>query len=203
MVCLAWGKLADQQDLPGYLVRFAKRFTSGSYASTLQTAPLNATNLHRDQFGLQKLIVAATKSGKLFALDSSNGAVVWSRNLGVTSAHGPELHVEGMWVVREVGEGVNPTLAVIATRTREGVSGMIDRGASADAKAVETVAFHVDAFTGRVSTKDDREVHVSALGKVLFPGRSESVFYTPYTNCGSKNRILGVMDSEQQVGNLP
>jgi outer membrane protein assembly factor BamB len=82
---------------------------------------LNATNLHRDQFGLQKLVVAAAKNGKVFALDSSNGEIVWSTSLGLTRHSGPELDVQGMWIVREVGDGVNPTLAIIASRTVDGV----------------------------------------------------------------------------------
>jgi len=88
---------------------------------------LNATNLHRDQFGLQKLVVAVAKNGKVFALDSSNGEIVWSKSLGLTRHSGPELDVQGMWIVREVGEGVNPTLAIIATRTVEDVSDPAER----------------------------------------------------------------------------
>ena len=80
------------------------------------------TNLHRDQFGLQKLFVAITRSGKVFAIDSSNGATIWSTNLGRFTDSGSNVQIEDMWVVREVGEGVNPTLAVIATRMDEAVS---------------------------------------------------------------------------------
>lgn len=83
--------------------------------------------MHRDQFGFQKLLVAVTKSGKVFALDSSNGQTIWSRNLGITDYTGAELQVEDMWTVREFGEGVNPTLAILATRTRDGVSGLAIR----------------------------------------------------------------------------
>jgi len=92
----------------------------------LFTPALNATNLHRDQFGLQKLLVAVSKSGRVFAMDSSNGQNVWTRNLGLTGVNGTELDVKSMWLVREVGEGVNPTLAVIASRTRDGVSSACD-----------------------------------------------------------------------------
>jgi len=108
--------------LPAYLYRFSRRLSSTSYASKLYTPPLNATNLHRDQFGLQKLVIAVAKTGKVFALDSSTGEIIWTRSLGLTSHLGSELDVQGMWVVREVGEGVNPTLAIIASRTVEGVS---------------------------------------------------------------------------------
>jgi outer membrane protein assembly factor BamB len=72
-------------------------------------------------------LVAVTKSGKVFALDSSNGHTIWSRNLGITDYTGAELHVEDMWTVREFGDSVNPTLAILATRTRDGVSGLVTR----------------------------------------------------------------------------
>jgi outer membrane protein assembly factor BamB len=78
---------------------------------------LVAGKLHRDQFGLQKLLVAATTKGKLFALDSANGNVIWRTNLGLTSEQGPELQVKEMYNVRAVGEKGDAMLAVLATKT--------------------------------------------------------------------------------------
>jgi hypothetical protein len=110
------------QNLPGYLIRFFKRFTTASYTSAVATTPLSSMYLHRDQFGFQKLVVVATKGGKVVAMDSANGGVVWARNLGVTNENGTELVVEGMWNVRDHGEVGEPMLAVLATRTRGEVS---------------------------------------------------------------------------------
>jgi hypothetical protein len=69
---------------------------------------------------------------------------------------------------------------VVATRTRG---------------STQTVAFHIDAFTGEVALHGEAKT----VGKVLFEGKSETVFVTPFTNCGSKNKILGVVDGEHKV----
>ena len=70
-----------------------KRFATGSYdsptspASTAPLQPSNATSLSpqlfRDTFGMRKLIVAATRRGVIFGIDSSSGAIVWKRILGL------------------------------------------------------------------------------------------------------------------------
>jgi hypothetical protein len=59
--------------------------------------------------------VSITKGGKLFGLDSANGNIVWSRNLGLFGEKA-ELEIVDMWTVREFGELGNPTLAVLAVR---------------------------------------------------------------------------------------
>lgn len=97
------------------MIRFITRLTSSSYSSAVATTPLSSENLHRDQFGFQKLVAAVTKGGKLFGLDSANGNIVWSRNLGLFGEKA-ELEIINMWTVREFGELGNPTLAVLAIR---------------------------------------------------------------------------------------
>ena len=84
--------------------------------------PLSSTRLHRDQFGFQKLLVAVTKGGKLFAMDSANGNIVWTRNLGLFPEKSPELAVHGMWTVRELSDLGPPILAVVAVRIKDEVS---------------------------------------------------------------------------------
>lgn len=91
------------------------RLTSSSYSSAISVKPLSADNLHRDQFGFQKLLLAVTKGGKLYALDSANGNIVWSRNLGLFGEKA-QLEIVNMWVVRESGELGNPTVTVLAIR---------------------------------------------------------------------------------------
>jgi len=101
--------------LPSYIIRFITRLTSSSYSSAVSTIPLSLNRLHRDQFGFQKLVVAITTGGKLFGLDSANGNIVWSRNLGLFGEKA-ELEIVDMWTVREFGELGNPTLAVLGVR---------------------------------------------------------------------------------------
>ncbi|KIS00199.1 endoplasmic reticulum protein [Cryptococcus deuterogattii 2001/935-1] len=174
--------LGELKDLPAYLVRFTKRFTSASYTSALRITPLNQSNLHRDQFGFQKLVVLSTHNGKLFAIDSSNGATVWTRNLGLMTEKGSEVKANGMWIVRQHEGGV--LLAVLATKTV--------------GKRVRTVTYHVDAYTGRVSGDVNPRTGLPE-GTTLFEGTSREAFLTPFENCGSKSKVLGVVDDKERL----
>src|SRR6267154_117548 len=71
------------KNLPQYLVNFARRFATGSYATVSASAASSSAEdtLTRDAFGFRQIIVAATSHGKLFSIDSSNGRVLWSRVL--------------------------------------------------------------------------------------------------------------------------
>ncbi|WVO22847.1 uncharacterized protein IAS62_004190 [Cryptococcus decagattii] len=174
--------LGELKDLPAYLIRFIKRFTSASYTSALRITPLNQTNLHRDQFGFQKLVVLSTANGKLFAIDSSNGATVWTRNLGLMTENGSEVKVDGMWIVRQNEGGV--LLAVLATKTV--------------GKRVRTVIYHVDAYTGGVSGDVNARTGLPE-GTTLFEGTSREAFLTPFENCDSKSKVLGVVDDKERL----
>lgn len=104
-----------------------QRFTSGTYAQALSSVPLAKDSLYRDQFGFQKLIIAATDSGKLYAIDSAHGNIVWSTLLGLSHARMGELEYVGMWNVRSVSEIGNPMIAIVAVRSRMGVSARFSR----------------------------------------------------------------------------
>ncbi|CAA7264034.1 unnamed protein product [Cyclocybe aegerita] len=132
-------QIADAQDFPRYLVNFAKRFATGSYASPVSASPkFNASEgLSRDAFGFRQVIVAASMYGKIFALDSSSGEIVWSRLLGLGWAGeiGGRFHPLKMFAVRTVSDGGDPEVVVIGQRR-------------ADNTLVDTVVFHVNALTG-------------------------------------------------------
>ena len=147
-------------------------------------SPLESSNSHRDQFGFQQIIVAATKNGKIFGLDSSNGNTLWTRNLGLFGEQGSDLFLKDMWLVREVGDGVNPTLAVLAVRT-----GM---------QPSSTVAFHFDGFTGEVKGDTSAEIGLPD-GKTLFDGEHVTAFLTPFENCGTRNKVLAVVSPRDEV----
>ncbi|WVQ83875.1 hypothetical protein IAT38_006019 [Cryptococcus sp. DSM 104549] len=180
--------LVQLLDLPAYLLRFVKRFTSASYTSALKLAPLNSTSLHRDQFGFRKLLIASTSKGKVFALDSSNGAIVWSRNLGLISESGAELHLSDMWLVRDGEGGRAPLLAVVGIKTT--------------GQAQSTIAYHLDAYTGEPSGEVDKRTGLPQ-GTKLFSGKPQMAFLTPYENCGTKARVLAVVDSESRLHIFP
>ncbi|WWD21911.1 hypothetical protein CI109_106399 [Kwoniella shandongensis] len=181
-------QLAEFVDLPAYLVRFVKRFTAASYTSAIQTAPLNTTHLHRDQFGFQKLLVVATGKGKVFALDSANGGIVWSKNLGLTTEKGSEVDINKMWLVRDGEGGRAPLLAILAVK-RVG-------------ETVSTVAYHLNAYTGAVNGEVDGITGLP-IGKVLFPGEPQTAFLTQFENCGSGAKVLAVIDAETKLHIFP
>lgn len=57
----------------------------------------------------------------------------------------------------------------------------------------QTVAFHVDAFTGIVS--GDKTNTGLPAGKELFSGRPETSFVLPFENCGTRNKVVAVVDA--------
>lgn len=65
------------------------------------------------------------------------------------------------------------------------------------------MGFRVDAFTGEIFGGKDEQTDL-ATGKELFSGRSEIAFLLPFENCGTKDRVLAVVDStEKQLHIFP
>lgn len=172
--------------LPSYIVHFVQRLKSTTVAEP--TAALTLDRLHRDQFGLQKLIVAVTKGGKVFGLDSANGHIVWSRNLGFFSPQGPELDVYQTFATRNISDAGNPQIAVIAVRRRK--------------DETMTMGYHVDAFTGEPAGKVHETFGVPE-GKELFEEPPKKAFLTPYVNCCTKNLVVAVQDEEDRLHIYP
>src|SRR5690606_24383086 len=57
--------------------------------------PLSAESralLSQDYFGFRKLLLVSTASGKLYALESQSGSIVWSRFLRITGASDDQQH---------------------------------------------------------------------------------------------------------------
>ncbi|KAI0096407.1 hypothetical protein GGR51DRAFT_543398 [Nemania sp. FL0031] len=72
----------DLQYLPNYLQSIPKRLLSSIIGSET-TQPTG--ELTRDNFGFNKLVILATKRGKLYGLDAGNhGKIVWSKNTNET-----------------------------------------------------------------------------------------------------------------------
>ncbi|KAH9929331.1 uncharacterized protein B0H18DRAFT_996604 [Fomitopsis serialis] len=133
-------QLSDAQNFPQYATNFARRFVTGSYASVSSSAApsTNASEpLARDTFGFRKVIVAATTHGKLYGIDSADGAVLWSRvfGLGWAAEIGGQIIPVKMFVTRTVGDGDAPQVVLVTQRKAS--NGLVD-----------TVLFHVDALTG-------------------------------------------------------
>ncbi|KAJ3478666.1 hypothetical protein NLI96_g9601 [Meripilus lineatus] len=161
-----WSRLIrqaeDAKDFPQYAVNFIKRFATGTYNTPVtptHAAPQSNTSsissqtkleLTRDIFGLRKLLLVATAHGKLYALDSSNGEIIWSKVFGLGWAGegskdkgpvGATVVPLKSFTVRSVGDvngdGESDVAEVVVVAQRKANNGLVD-----------TVAFHVNAFTG-------------------------------------------------------
>jgi hypothetical protein len=122
------------QEFPRFLVSFARRFVTGSYAST-HSFPLshsyssskssNSTEslLSRDTFGFRQIIVAGTAHGKVFGIDSSNGEIVWSRvfGLGWAGEIGGRVVPVKLFVTKTVADGGDPEVVIVTQRRADNV----------------------------------------------------------------------------------
>ncbi|KAI0204127.1 hypothetical protein F4808DRAFT_369401 [Astrocystis sublimbata] len=78
--------VSDLQYLPAYLQSIPQRFISSITGSEATTSSDEVT---RDSFGFNKLVVLATKRGKLYGLNAGNhGKVVWSKKATETPSGG-------------------------------------------------------------------------------------------------------------------
>ncbi|KAI0073425.1 DUF1620-domain-containing protein [Panus rudis PR-1116 ss-1] len=168
-------QIKDAQGFPAYVIKFVKRFVSGNYdSSPLPAVPSSSslqanstTTISRDQFGFRKLIVAGTSHGKLYALDSTLGEVVWSRVFGLGWAGEVGGHVVPLkvFVVRGVAE--------VADAQNEGHRGpevVVVAQRKANNGLVDTVLYHVDALTG-----EDISIPLDGSSDSKSPSRSNSV----------------------------
>lgn len=136
-------QLTDAKGLHLYMLNFVKRFVTGPYASAHKRAlPISQKEpkldlLTRDEFGFRQVIVTANDLGKIYGLDSTSGAILWTRVLGLGWAAqiGGEIIPSKLFVVRTIADGGSPE-AVLVTQRRAS-NGLVD-----------TVLFHVNALTG-------------------------------------------------------
>jgi hypothetical protein len=78
----------DLQYLPAFLQSIPGRLLSSILGS--EALPGSSTTLSRDTFGFNKLVVLATKRGKLYGLDAGNhGRIVWAKSARETAASRP------------------------------------------------------------------------------------------------------------------
>ncbi|XXH03130.1 hypothetical protein Hte_009523 [Hypoxylon texense] len=79
----------ELQYLPAYLLTVPARLTASILGSETSILP-SSDKLSRDSFGFNKLVVLATKRGKLYGLDAGNhGRIVWSKSANETPGTKP------------------------------------------------------------------------------------------------------------------
>ncbi|KAF9075476.1 DUF1620-domain-containing protein [Rhodocollybia butyracea] len=150
-------QIKDVKDLPSYLVRFSKRFATGSYESATSSAsvlpsPSVPQLPFRDAFGFRQVLVASTTYGKVYGIDTSNGDILWNRVLGVGSkAHERGAKVtpipDKLFVTKTVGDvdgdtlKAGPEIVLLAKITSE------------ESASEDILLFHLNALTGQDAVK--------------------------------------------------
>ena len=82
-----------------------------------------STEGFRDPFGFRQVIVAATRFGKVYGIDSSNGNIIWSRVLGLGWAEEVGGHIlpVKLHLTKTVSDGGDPEVALVAQRRADNV----------------------------------------------------------------------------------
>jgi ER membrane protein complex subunit 1 len=80
-------------------------------------------SLARDSFDFRQIIVAANDLGKIYGLNSRNGAVLWTRTLGLGWAAqlGGQIIPSKLFVVQTVADGGSPEAVLVAQRRANNV----------------------------------------------------------------------------------
>jgi hypothetical protein len=104
-----------RKHIPDYILRFASQFFTSTSAVIAPPATHNG-DLHRDAFGLRKVVVATTAKRTVFGLDSLDGSVLWSYAWD-PSFEKDLVDLEGVWVTKEASVGEVPVVTVLATET--------------------------------------------------------------------------------------
>ena len=121
--------LCVRQGLHLYMLNFVKRFVTGPYASThkrvlpIPQKELKLDLLTRDEFGFRQVIVTANDLGKIYGLDSTSGAILWTRVLGLgwTAQIGGKIIPSKLFVVRTIADGGSPEAVLVAQRRASNV----------------------------------------------------------------------------------
>ncbi|KAG8698909.1 hypothetical protein FRC09_006944 [Ceratobasidium sp. 395] len=123
------------QNLPQFVVQFAKRFATGSYAAAVVP---DSQDLERDTFGFRKMLVVATAHGTLIGVDTARGTVVWRRIIGFSFGGPVDVTPFKLFVVKSAVEGPNPEMVLVAERKPRNQDNRV------------SVVYHFEALTGRL-----------------------------------------------------
>jgi hypothetical protein len=100
-------------------LKFTRRFVTGNYNVLSSAGFKNGTaELYKDVFGFRKVVLVASASGKVYALDSISGDVIWSRVLSLGGSPGATFRIVRLFTIRSVSDWMvhPPEAALIVTR---------------------------------------------------------------------------------------
>ncbi|UZJ53031.1 hypothetical protein CBS101457_002351 [Exobasidium rhododendri] len=144
-----------------------------------------AKELVRDSFGFRKLIIATSKKGKIYAVDSQTGAHLWEKSLvGFGEGEGAEIStvdVKLLALVRSVGgSGYGALITVVAEVKDKGLK--------------MTRMWEIDPLTGAFPGGE-----ATQTGLALFPGASKDAFLLPIEDEVSGQIATAIIDPNDKI----
>jgi hypothetical protein len=146
-------------------------------------------NLTKDEFGLKKLIVFLSKSGKLTALESVHGKTVWSRFVGLDA--------------KQVG-------AMDANSTYRGLKLMLLRSTIVKYPPILLVVGQGDSETvlQRISAMDGSDFLAPVLHRqldplIVYPGHFQHVLRLPLEESEERTHVVALVDSTNGIQLFP
>ena len=204
--CVLWCAFRahlDCQDLPSYLLNFARRFLTGSYASVSSSAStssdFSSSTLYRDTFGFRKVIVAATPRGIIYGLNSADGSVLWSRILGLGwAAEAGARHVPvKMFPKGAVKDGEKPRVVIVTQRLAHNVRvtrfSLYVMYVNMHKGLIDAVVFEIDAITGADALGKSLDADV-LQGTDVVQGELVEAFMLP-----DEHKTIALIDKHMQV----
>ncbi|KAL1919740.1 uncharacterized protein VTP21DRAFT_1671 [Calcarisporiella thermophila] len=154
------------------------RITSEVLASA--KSGINEETLFRDIFGLRKLLVVITKSGKIVALDTANhGKIVWSRYFGGFSP-------SRVFVLRSSIVRLPPIIGVVGQEAKGGLAQII----------------RLNGLTGGdVLGESDQDYHTTSVSQLAY--RANQVFMLPLEENVHRTHLLAFVDQNAKLHIYP
>jgi len=140
--------------------------------------------------------VAATKLGKIYGIDSSNGEIIWSRVLGYGWAESAQVVPIKIYTIKTVSDGGDPEVVLVTQRRADNVCFSFRIFLFTDHQPqglIDTVIFHIDAMTGEDVTgrsKDDLKIE----GQDIISGSLVDSFFLDHDE-----KMLVLLDEFLQV----
>ncbi len=129
----------DLQHLPGWLQSIPGRLLSSIFGSSETTTTTTASGnvLSRDSFGFNKLVVLATRRGRLYGLDAGNhGRIIWSKKAKADAEAGSSSSSKNNnkpWDVRAIHADNAKGLVTVVVRGGEFITVKSDTGETVEA----------------------------------------------------------------------
>ncbi|KIM29172.1 hypothetical protein M408DRAFT_328872 [Serendipita vermifera MAFF 305830] len=194
-------QMKELKVLPAFLFRFFQRFATGRYANpsspsaatsnnaAAMTSNVGTDGLWRDTYGLKKIVVMATGTGKVFGIETLKGKVIWSIKLGAGS---PDLSMKikpiRMVVLKTASEGFHPEVGLVVE---------VEQMSPTGEWTTTTGMIRIEATTGASESTIMFRGSVLEVVELDVPVAYQSV------NAGIGKKMVGMVDRDQKMHIFP